>query len=700
MNLHPLDYLIILASLSVVLAMAWYTRRYTRSVADFLSANRCAGRYLLTVASSAAGFGTITIVAQWEQFYQAGFGALHWAQMLTPIALILAMSGWVIYRYRQTRVMTLAQFLERRYSRRFRIFAGVLCWLSGILNYGIFPAVTARFFIYFLGLPVWEVAVPGTGLTLNLTLGIVMALILGVALFITLNGGQIAVMVSDWVQGQFLGFAFVVLLGVLLWLFPWEVIIGTLKQAPDGQSKLNPFEQSKLPDFNPLFFLLLAALRVYNYMVWQGSQGYNSAAKNPHEAKMAVVIAQFRTLVQALIVPLAAIAAYVLMHAPEYATQATSVRSTLDTFANPQMATQMTTTVAMAEALPVGVLGLLAAVMIMATITTDSTYLHSWGSIFVQDVAMPVRQLRGWAKWTPKQHLWALRGSVVFVAVFAWVFSMLFPLQEYIFMYFQITGAIFTGGAGAVLIGGLYWKRGTTAGAWAAMLTGCSLAVVGIVTINLVWPNLVPYLQAAYPSNGFFGGLPEKFWLNGVQMAFVASLSAASAYVLASLLSPDPWLDTDKLFHRGPHAAELKDGEPADRVAAETSVPGWQRKLGVTDDFTRGDKWIFAAKYALFVLFFGGFIVLTVANRGFGVMTTDDAWANWWLFNVVLSGVIGTAATVWFLIGGLKDLRELFRVLRQLDRDTQDDGTVTEHLGGPADVVGSSRSSLPGSNRA
>ena len=34
---------------------------------------------------------------------------------------------------------------ERRYGRRFRIFAGVVAFGAGAFNFGIFPAVGARF---------------------------------------------------------------------------------------------------------------------------------------------------------------------------------------------------------------------------------------------------------------------------------------------------------------------------------------------------------------------------------------------------------------------------------------------------------------------------------------------------------------------------------------------------------------------------
>ncbi len=670
-NLHALDVGIILLIVAIIGGFALHTRRYTRSVADFLSANRCAGRYLLTIASGMSGIGAISIVALWEQFHQAGFTAVFWGQMLAPIGMLMALSGWIIYRYRETRALTLAQFLEMRYSRRFRVFAGSLCWLSGVLNYGIFPAVTARFMIYFLGLPVHHWTMPGLGLELNLTLGAVMAVLLGGAVFITLTGGQISVMVTDFIQGQLSNIAFLVLMGVLLVLFPWSLIVETLAQAPAGESKLNPFDAKSLPDFNPWFFLILTFLSVYNYMVWQGSQGYNSSATSPHEARMAGILGQFRSGVTYMLIPLAAVCAYVLLHAPSHQAATEATRATLDAIGDPQLAKQMTTTVALSQILPVGVMGLFAAVMLMAALSTDTTYLHSWGSIFVQDVYSPIRRLRDAEhRLAPATHLRLLRCSIVGVAVFAWAFSMVFPLKEFIFMYFQATGAIFTGGAGAVLIGGLYWKRGTTSGAWASMLVGSTLAVGGVLLINLVWPNVVPALREVCPDVAWIGALPEKFWLNGIQMAFVASSCAALSYVVVSLLSPDPRIEMDKLLHRGRHEARAAEG--ADHVAPPAT--GWRALLPHGAEFTRGDRVIYYLKLGWSGFFFLSFLAIILWHSI--SPWPDSRWADWWFFNVVFAAAVGTITTVWFLIGGFRDLRALFRRLAAIRRDTHDDGSV------------------------
>ncbi len=58
---------------------------------------------------------------------------------------------------------------------------------------------------------------------------------------------------------------------------------------------------------------------------------------------------------------------------------------------NEALAGQVRVPMAIADFLPIGVVGVFLAVMIMLMISTDTTYLHSWGSIFVQDIVLPLR---------------------------------------------------------------------------------------------------------------------------------------------------------------------------------------------------------------------------------------------------------------------------------------------------------------------
>ena len=151
--MNIVDWAIVFASLMFFVVLAMYVRKYTKSVADFLAAGRFAGRYMLTISEGMAGLGAISIVAYFEQHYVAGFCPVWWGWLITATYIIMSLLGWVIYRYRQTRVMTMAQFFEVRYSKSFRIYAGFVAYIAGILNFAIFPAVGARFFIYFCDIP-------------------------------------------------------------------------------------------------------------------------------------------------------------------------------------------------------------------------------------------------------------------------------------------------------------------------------------------------------------------------------------------------------------------------------------------------------------------------------------------------------------------------------------------------------------------
>lgn len=662
--MHWIDWTITLCLAAGIILLAVLVSGLTKSVSDFLVANRSAGRYLLTMASGMSGLGAINMAANFEKYYHAGFGALWWGQMFGPIMMVLALTGFVIYRYRETRAMTMAQFFEMRYSRKFRVFAGMLAWTSGILNYGVFPGITARFIVHFTGMPdtvlIGSLHVP--------TIAPVMLVMLGLALFLAMSGGQIAVMITDFVQGQFVAITVLVIIGILFSQLSWDGLIEGLKATPVGQSRISPFDQGKVQDFNVWFFAMWIGLNVYGYQAWQGSQGYNAAAKTPHEARMAKVLGEFRGMVITLLMMLIPVFMYAILNGAGFESVKAATEASISKIADPQIQEQMLVPIALSNVLPVGVMGMFAAVIFAAALSTDDTYLHSWGSIFIQDVIVP---LRGDKYLKPRTHLRLLRLSMLFVAVFAFFFSMLFPLRDYILMYFRLTGAIYIGGAGSAIIGGLYWKRGTAGGAWAGVITGGVLSVGGLVLQNLIWPR-IPEWKTAYPALKWIQPLPDAFPLNGMEMGFLCSVLACLAYVGCSLLSPKAPADMDKLLHRGKYA------KPEDQIPLplKPGRVGWLRFLGVNKNFTRGDKAIFIFKISWTLFFFAAFIIGTIINVLWSVST--DSWVHWWRFQVTFTTTVAIIVVVWFLIGGIRDLRDLIKTLRTVARDANDDGTVSD----------------------
>ncbi|MEX0322691.1 MAG: sodium:solute symporter [Puniceicoccaceae bacterium] len=657
------DWSIVLAVFVGLATIAIVTKRYMRGVADFLAANRCAGRYLLTLSDGMAGLGAIGIIASFQQNYTAGLAPGWWGGIMAPLMLLLPLTGFIIYRFRETRVLTIAEFYEKRYSRRFRIFTGILAWVAGIINYGVFPQVTARFFIHFCGIPEYYMQVGP--LNLNVTLGLMMAILLVTALVITFRGGQIAIMITDFFQAQFINIVFIILIVVLFLKFGYSDLVGTLQKAPEGQSMLNPFDQKDIPNFTLMFFLISAFNVIYTYMAWQGNQGYNCAARTPHDAKMARILAAWRYGATWTVILMIPIFVHVFLNSGNWIQDAASVQASIENLGNEGLQRQLTVPIALRSILPVGVFGLFVASMLAAAISTDDTYLHSWGSIFIQDVLMPFRKER----LSPEQHMRWLKRSILGVAIFVWCFGMVFPLHEYIFMYWAITGAIYVGGAGSVIIGGFYWKRGTTTGAWAGMITGSSLAVAGTLINNIIWPQLLPRWKSAYPEVTWLQQLPDTFWLDGMELFFFSSLSAIAAYIIFSLLSrPDPDFEMDKLLHRGKYTIEgehkVVDSHP-NRI--------W-KFLGVTTEYSRMDKFVVASVFAWTIAWFTVFIAGNIYCLTNG--STDSFWIKYWTINVGIYLLVGIVTTVWFLYGGFKDLGSMFKYLKEAKVDDKDDGTA------------------------
>jgi SSS family solute:Na+ symporter len=661
--MHWIDWSIVGILVALLIGMTAATRKYSRSVADFLSANRMAGRYLLTVASGIGG--VIGFTAMWEMLYNAGFPSQWWSLMSLPLLTFLSLTGFVTYRFRQTRSMTLAQFFERRYSKKFRFAAGILGWFSGIINYGIFPAVSARVMIYFFNLPQqWHLG------TLEIPMfPTVMAVYLSIALYIALSGGLITIMLGDFVTGSFSMIVFMAVGMYLLYMISWGDLIVGLQMAPEGKSMINPFKTGQAADFNIFYFLIGIFVMIYGYQAWQGNSGYKGAARTPHEARMAGVIAGWRQQGQQLCMLLIPLCAFVVLHLPKFSDIARPILEQIHAIQDPAIRSQMTTPIFMSNFLPIGLLGLFGAALVTTAIGSDDTYMHAWGTIFIQDVVMPLRK----KPLSAKTHLLLLRLSIVGIALFAFIFSLLFPLKDYIYMFFQVTGAVYLAGAGAVLIGGLYWKRGTSAAAWTAMLLGSSLALGGIA-LQQLWPGtLAPMLIEQFPGNDWLVSNAAKFPLNGTYLGFIAMLASAASYVLVSLLGPRTDFDMDWLLHRGKYAV-------AQDVVAKKQSPVHARTvgeiLGLNREFSRADTAFFWAAFWWSIGWWLLFAVVTAVNIFWKM--PDSAWCGIWAFKIWLSVVLGIGMTIWLLWGGFRDALRMFRDLRSVRPDEHDDGTVEQ----------------------
>lgn len=330
----------------------------------------------------------------------------------------------------------------------------------------------------------------------------------------------------------------------------------------------------------------------------------------------------------------------------------------IQSISDPALQNQMRVPIALVYILPIGLKGLFATIMLFFLITTQDSYMHSWGSMFIQDVILPFRK----KAFTPKQQLTLLRLSIIGVGVFAFIFGLLFRQTEYIFMYFAITGAIVSGG-GAVIVGGLYWRRGTAAGAWTAMTVGWAMALgrIGLQQIG-------PHFEKVGEPNLLIRAINYSNSINSQVVWFWIMIACIVSYVLVSLLTRDEGFVMERMLHRGKYAIE------GEHLRREPPKSIWQKLLGITDEFTRTDRLL---AYALLIWNFGWFFIFIIGvlyNVTVGM--SDDAWAVFWRVWIWMQIGIGLPATVWFTIGGISDLRKMFKRLSELERDACDDGRV------------------------
>lgn len=653
MNLHWIDWAIVAGFIIVITGIVFVLRQYTRSVADFLVANRCAKRYLLSIGQTIAMMGALVILGTWQMFYEGGISAFFWNQMVHLPVIILCVTAFCIYRFRQTRAMTLAQFFEIRYSKSFRICSGLISFVAGVICFGIFPAIGARFFIYFCGLPE-TIFVLGIEVSSFVA---VMIILLAISLLYTWLGGQIAVIITDFCQYFFCNITFVAIVIFFLWTVDWSRVTEIFVSTPEGNSLVHPFKGENIEEFNVWYFVITCFHLFYAILLGQGAQAYHCSATSPHEAKMARILEYPRAFGMTLFWLVIPMGTYALLRDPGHALLTDGVNNVLATIENEAIRRQMTIPVFLANFLPLGLKGALCASILAAFISTHDTALHSWGSILVQDVIMPFRK----KPFEPKQHMLFLRLSVLGVAVFIFFFSLLFRQTQAILMFITLSSAIF-GGAGAAVIGGLYWKKGTTAAAFAALIAGAAIATTGFV-LEQVWLDVYGH----------------NFPIHGKYVAAITMVFCSFIYILVSLMQNKNF-NIDRMLHRGKYAIghdRQVDREKTESLAKSGFFMRILIRLGLTTEFTFWDKVILVIGLTTSTTYFTTFAIGTVYNLFFDV--SEEDWILYWKTLICIIFVLSIGSTIWFAIGGWCNSKDMLKRLGSIKRDERDDGIVIDH---------------------
>jgi len=683
--MHIIDWLLMFSPLAIVAGIALYARRYVKSVAGFMSGGRLAGRYLLCTAGSEMIAGSVLLVASYEQFRVGGFAVNWWGLFQGPLMLIIAVSGFIGYRFRQTRAMTLGQFFEMRYSRRFRLFAGWLGFLAGLMNYGVIPAVGARFFVYFLGMPE-QISLFHYHLQTCL---VVMICLVTISVLLSTSGGQVTILLVNCCEGMISSLFYVVIAIAIVCTVSWAQMSQVLTHGSAGQSLINPFDTGHTKDFNMWYVLMLMAMNIYGINAWQNASAMKSSAITPHDGRMAGILWNWRCYAYYTMLTVLGLGALTVLQHVDYAAQAAAVQDSVSHISNPHVAKQMVGPIALSHLLPPIIKGMLCCVFLMGDISANAMHLHSWGSIFIQDAIVPLRK----TPLSTRGHLLLLRLAIISVAIFAIFFGSFVTNIGELYMWWGITQGVYVSGAGIVIIGGLYWSRGTAPAAWISMILGGCLALGGIL-LREYWVGfcntLLPNLGMAFLGSSLRGQWRD-FPLNGIQVAFYTAMIVVIAYAIVAVMTCRQPHNMDQLLHRGRYAVEAEESSSA--AAKKKRVPFLFRLQGIDEHFTLGDKWIALGAMGMSLLWLGIFIVGTVWNLWHPICVlvglggtgwdcarpwSDDVWLHYsHIMCVWFPLILGVLTTIWFTIGCTKDMRIFFRRLKEEKVDAHDDGTVS-----------------------
>jgi SSS family solute:Na+ symporter len=323
----------------------------------------------------------------------------------------------------------------------------------------------------------------------------------------TILGGMLSVLITDFLQFIVMSAGLLVVTILILLHVGWDQIATAVEQKY-GAAAFNPFVSPKLGWSYVVFQLLLNTAAT---LTWQTVIARVLAAKDARTGQRIFTRTSFFFVCRWMIPGLWGMAALATLTPAAFAALSPEMQKDPSLYAMPLF---------LSTFVPVGLMGVLVAAMLAADMSTDSSYMLTWGSVIYNDILAPFRRRRS-ATFDERRGLLWNRLIVAAIGLYLFFFGLVYKIEGNVWDYLTLTGSVYLSSMSVLLVACCYWRRSNDWGAIGAILLG---AVVPVTYLTL---------QKVPATSGFANETIGPYY-SGIA-AFVA---AAAGMIVGSLLKP------------------------------------------------------------------------------------------------------------------------------------------------------------------
>jgi solute:Na+ symporter, SSS family len=456
MNVSSIDIAVIAVYLiGITIFGIWIGYRKKASSEQYFLANKSLGWFTVGAAVFTSNISTIHLVGLAAGGAKDGMviGNFEWMACFTLILLALLFAPFYI----NSKVATLPEFMERRYSPKARTFLAIIGLFGALfVHIGISLFAAAKVFESFLGIPMlWTI--------------IVLSIF---TVTYTALGGLKAVVMTENIQVILLlgGATFLTVMGIRA--LP-DVGVHTLADfkatAYPGQLEMLQPVINKDGNLNQFSWLtIILGYPILGIWYWCADQTHVQrvlAAKTLKDAQNGALFAGFLKILPVFLMVLPGVVGYVLWQKGAF--QLPNIDGTTRTDYNTMLPTLIN------YLIPVGLKGLLAAAMAAALMSCMAAALNSCATLISLDIVKRIRPE------TPDKKIVSIgRISTGVIMVLAIIWSTQGDQFGTIFEAINKIPMTFAPAVTTVFVMGVLWKRGTKEAAMTTLYLGSFIGVL------------------------------------------------------------------------------------------------------------------------------------------------------------------------------------------------------------------------------